>query len=131
MDYEKLLIRRIILRNAGNKDLARARKCLDRWLRDGKHRREYYSMDQVREDMGLVDEELRSYCSSKLKKKFLVWRKEIRMEEARRMLIDYPALPAYMVGRALGIKDKSDFCHQFKSVTGYTPDGWRKKYLKK
>lgn len=130
MDYGKLHFSRIILRHARKKDMARVRRSLDRWLRDGKHRKEYLSMDHVREDMGLVADELRTYCSRKLKKTFLVWRKEIRMEEAKRMLIDYPDLPACMVGRALGIKDKSDFCHQFKSVTGCTPDEWRKKYLK-
>ena len=52
------------------------------------------------------------------------------LEEAKRMLLDHPEMPACQVGRALGITDKSNFRHQFKSVTGLTPTEWRKKFKK-
>ena len=104
---------------------------LSRWVAEGKHRLRYGSMDDILEDLGLTGDELCSYCSGRLGKTFLTWRKEIRMKEAMKLLLDSPEIPACKIGASLGIEDKSNFRHQFKSVTGYTPDGWRKKYQKK
>lgn len=110
---------------------ANVRKRLDKWVREGKHRLDYGSVELIQEDMGLIAEELRSYCSRKFKKRFLTWRKELRMKEARNMLLVYPSMPVCKVATALGIKDKSDFRHQFKSTTGCTPSEWRRKKSKK
>ncbi len=104
---------------------------LSKWVSEGKHRLRYDSMDDILEDLGLTGDELCSYCSGRLGKTFLTWRKEIRMKEAMKLLLASPEIPACKIGASLGIEDKSNCRHQFKSVTGYTPDGWRKKYQKK
>lgn len=104
---------------------------LGRWVAEGKHRLEYGSMDGILEDLGLTSEELSRYCTARLKKNFLSWRKDLRMEEAKRMLLESPDTPACKIGKDLGITDKSNFRHQFKSVTGLTPSQWRKKNQKK
>ena len=103
---------------------------LSKWVAEGKHRLRYDSMDDILEDLGLTGDELCSYCSGRLGKTFLTWRKELRMKEAMKLLLASPEIPACKIGASLGIEDKSNFRHQFKSVTGYTPDGWRKKYQK-
>ena len=104
---------------------------LRQWVREGKYRLDYGSMDKILDDLGLTGGELSSYCSKKFNKSFLSWRKELRIKEAKKRLLDSPEVPAYRIGRELGISDKSDFRHQFKSITGYTPGQWREKYLKK
>ena len=82
-------------------------------------------------DLDLTGEELSFYCSTRFGKTFLTWRKELRIEEAMDLLLKFPVIPASKIGLSLGIKDKSDFRHQFKSVTGMTPREWREKNLKK
>ena len=104
---------------------------LERWVAEGKYRLWYESMDCILEDLGLTTGELSMYCTAKLKKNFLTWRKELRMEDAKIMLLEHPEMPAKEIGKSLGIKDKSNFRHQFKSVTGLTPSQWREKFQKK
>ena len=53
------------------------------------------------------------------------------MADARKMLLDFPDVPVSKIASDLGIDDKSNFRHQFKSVTGLTPSEWRQKFLKK
>lgn len=104
---------------------------LESWVAEGKHRLCYGSMDDILSDLGLTSGELSAYCTKKLGRTFLTWRKEIRMEEAKRLLLEHPDIPACKIGGSLGITDKSNFRHQFKSVTGLTPCQWRENHLKK
>ena len=146
LNKEKLLLSRILAEMARVRDRRNGRirnrqiekrtldivkDRLDKWVAEGKHRLQYGSMDGILEDLGLTSEELSRYCTIRLKKNFLSWRKELRMEEAKKMLLEYPDIPACKIGKSLGITDKSNFRHQFKSVTGLTPSQWRKKNQKK
>ena len=111
------------------KTMVKAR--LGRWVQDGKYRIKYNSMDDILEDLGLTADELSLFCAKEFGKKFLTWRKELRMEDAKNLLLSYPDTPACKIGSSLGITDKSDFRQQFKSVTGMTPSEWREKNSKK
>ena len=108
-----------------------AKSRLDKWVEEGKYLTRYDSKDAILKDLDLTSDELNLYCKARFGKSFLSWRKDLRMIDARRLLLDYPDLPVYKVGMAVGIGDKSDFRHQFKSATGMTPTQWRKKYSQK
>ena len=117
-------------RSRARKSMAMVEKRLTQWVAEGKYRERYCSMDIILEELGLTRHELCSFCSRKFNKSFLSWRKELRMEDARKMLLDFPDVPVSKIAGDLGIDDKSNFRHQFKSVTGYTPSGWRQKFHK-
>ncbi|MBR1928074.1 MAG: AraC family transcriptional regulator [Bacteroidales bacterium] len=104
---------------------------LEEWVAEGKHKICYPSIDEILKDLDLTGEELSFFCSTRFGKPFLTWRKELRIEEAMDLLVRFPEIPAYKIGKSLGIKDKSNFRHQFKSVTGMTPSEFREKKLKK
>ncbi|MBQ6179290.1 MAG: AraC family transcriptional regulator [Bacteroidales bacterium] len=106
------------------------RRLID-WLTDGKYKLNYKSIDDILKELDVTSEELSYYCATQFGKSFLTWRKELRIEDAKRLLLEYPEIPSYKIGQSLGITDKADFRHQFKSVTGVTPKEWREKYLKK
>ena len=112
-------------------DNAIVRKKLKQWVAGKKYRLRYYSMDSILDELGLTSKELSSYCSRKFKKNFLSWRKDLRMDDAKRMLLEHPDFPVTRIAEEVGIDDKSNFRHQFKSVTGYTPTEWRLKKIKK
>lgn len=62
------------------KTLEKVEKHLARWVRDGKHHECYDSMEEILDELDLTNQELSFYCSRILNKKFLTWRKEIRIE---------------------------------------------------
>ena len=57
---------------------------------------------------------------------FRTWRTKLRIEEAKRLLLMYPEETVSVVGRRVGINDRSNFCSQFKTFVGDTPQNWRK-----
>lgn len=61
-------------------------------------------------------------------KNFLKWRKERRIEEAKKLLLEDRDIPTLIIGEAVGICDKSNFRRQFKEITGFTPAEWRLKH---
>ena len=115
---------------SARKTLAKVGKRLELWIGEGKHHEYYDSMDDILEELGLTKEELSFYCSRVLKKKFLTWRKELRIEDAKKLLLKHPEAPACHIGYVVGFGDKSNFRQQFRSVAGCTPTEWREKNLK-
>ena len=57
---------------------------------------------------------------------FRTWRAQLRIREAQELLLAYPDVPASVIGRRVGITDRSNFTRQFKAIVGELPDSWRK-----
>ncbi len=114
---------------SARKTLAKVEERLEQWVREGKHYETYDSMDDILEELRLTKEELSFYCARVLKKKFLSWRKELRIEDAKRLLLLHPDAPACHIGYAVGLNDKSNFRQQFKDTVGCTPNEWRKRHI--
>ena len=97
---------------------------------DGKHHECYDSMEEILDELDLTNQELSFYCSRILNKKFLTWRKEIRIEDAKKLLLEHPEAPVRHIGYVVGFSDKSNFRRQFREVVGCTPTEWRESKLK-
>lgn len=103
---------------------------LEEWVRQGRHLDYYESTDEILEELDITSAELAFYCSCVLKKKFLTWRKELRINEAKELLLLHPETPACHIGFDVGFGDKSNFRQQFKAIVGCTPTEWRERNLK-
>ena len=112
------------------KTIEKVERRLAIWIEEGKHREPDISMDEILDDLGLTRKELSFYCSHVLKTKFLTWRKILRINEAKELLLKHPETPACHIGFAVGLYDKSNFKHQFRDLVGCTPTEWRKRNLK-
>ena len=112
------------------KTVEKVGKRLEAWIQEGKHHDTYESRDKLLDELEITSEELSFYCSKVLKKKFATWRKEIRINEAKELLLRHPEAPACHIGFAVGLYDKSNFRQQFREVVGCTPLEWRKRNLK-
>lgn len=88
---------------------------------------ENLTMKQVADSLGVTSEELGLYSVSHWGKNFLQWRKEIRIEEAKRLLLEQRNMPATLIGEMVGIGDKSNFRKQFRELAGCSPAEWRLK----
>lgn len=102
---------------------------LEIWVKEKRHLEEYASTDDLLDELGITSKELSFYCSRVLKKRFVTWRKELRINEAKELLLKYPEMPVCHVGFASGFSDKSNFRHQFKKVVGCSPNEWRAMHL--
>lgn len=115
---------------SNRRTITKVRARLDEWVSNGMHLECYDSMDEILDELGLTNEELSFYCARVLKKKFLTWRKELRINEAKKLLLEHPDAPASHIGFAVGLFDKSNFRQQFKALVGCTPTEWREMHLK-
>ena len=75
--------------------------------------------------MGISPSQLHQYCLKELGMDFRTWRTSLRIEEAKKMLLAEPGTSISLIGRRVGINDRSNFSRLFKSHTGYLPSEWR------
>lgn len=100
---------------------------IEKWILD-KRWAEDKSIDEIAKDLGIKKQQLSLHFRLTTGKAFLQWRKEMRIEEAKKMLLDDRTIPTSFIGEAVGIEDKSNFRRQFKEITGCTPSEWRLKH---
>jgi len=78
-------------------------------------------LSEVAEEIGSTPETLSEYFLRYRKKPFMKWRKEKRMEYARKLLVKNPGMSLSELGEASGVPDRSDFRRQFIEVFGLSP----------
>lgn len=105
---------------------SRVEEKLAEWVNQGKHREHNPSIQHIVEELDITRDELAFYCATKLHKTFYTWRKELRIREAQEIILEHPDMSFSQIAFSVGIPDKSDFRHQFKSVVGCTPGEWRR-----
>lgn len=104
---------------------AKAEKAFEQWVFERKFTQPAESMDTPLGEMGLTSSELSAFCKAKFGKNFLTVRKELRINEACRLMLEYPDIKIGEIGSMVGFSDPSNFRHQFKSVVGVTPLKWK------
>ena len=70
---------------------------------------------------------LQRYCHERMKEDFRTWRTRLRVEDAKRMLLENPEASANSIACKVGFSDRSNFLRQFRACTGMTPAEWRVK----
>ena len=101
------------------------------WVRAKGYRLPHRTLQEAAENIGTDSVKLHRYCINSLGMDFRAWRTSLRMEDAKKLLTEEPSLPASQVARIVGINDRSNFFRQFTSITGVTPEQWRKEHVKK
>ena len=70
---------------------------------------------------------LHRYFQQRMGVDFRTWRTRLRLEDAKRLLAENPALPPATAARLTGFSNRSNFSRQFLAYTGLTPVQWRKR----
>ena len=68
---------------------------------------------------------LSTYINTYKKQTFREWMNELRIEEAKILLLQYPQMPLTEIASRAGFLDKSHFLRQFKKQTGISPTNWK------
>lgn len=85
-------------------------------------------MQEVADNLGVSHAELSWVSRRVYGDNFLSLRKRLRLNDACRMLVEYPDLPFSVVADRVGIPDRTNFRRQFFSEFGMSPGEWREKH---
>lgn len=80
---------------------------------------------QVAKRMGITSAQLYRYCIDEKGEDFRTWRTRLRIEEAKKQLLQEPDIPVSVIARRVGINDRSNFSRLFREHTGMLPSQFR------
>lgn len=84
------------------------------------------SVDEVASLLGTNRNYLRKYFRDNIHSDFRTWRSELRIEEAKKLLITHPEYSTSQIGEMVGFNHRSNFFTQFAKITGVSPRDWRR-----
>lgn len=121
------LLKSLILRrqNLDPGEMRRLDKALRKWVEDKRYREYDQSCEDVAAQLNTSREFLNAYMIKVLKSDFNTWRTSLRIEDAKKILLDNRELPISLVGQMVGISDRSNFHRQFTKFVGCSPKQWR------
>lgn len=100
-------------------------KALAKWV-EQKHFREYdRTRDQIAAELNTSKEFLHFYFVNKVGVDFRTWRTNLRIEEAKRLLLEKKDASINIIAEVSGFSDKSNFHRQFVKIVGCSPKQWR------
>ncbi len=107
---------------------AAVRKAVSAWVSENGYERPLPTVTDIAADIGVPEPQLNRFIRSWYDKGVLSWRKELRIEEAKRLLLSLPDVPVSEIGRLVGIEDKSNFRKQFTELVRMSPRAWREEH---
>ena len=107
---------------------AAVRKAVSAWVSENGYERPLPTVTDISADIGVPEAQLNRFIRSWYDKGVLSWRKELRIDEAKRLLLSLPDVPVSEIGRLVGIEDKSNFRKQFTELVRMSPRAWREEH---
>lgn len=104
------------------KDITRNIK---QWIADKKYREYDKTREEIAAEMGTTKEMLQLYFNVKIKQDFRNWRTELRINDAKKMLLEDRQASTNLIGELCGFSDRSNFHTQFVKLVGCSPKKWR------
>ena len=105
----------------------RLERALSGWLENKGWREPVRTVGEAAERLGTDTGRLHRYFEERVGMDFRTWRTRLRLEDAKRMLLEQPQRQAAEIARLVGFSDRSNFARQFRAYTGRTPAEWRAK----
>ena len=110
---------------AAEAEIKKLERALDKWVKQKKFCEYDKSRGDVVKELDTTKEILHMYFSTYVGKDFKTWRTELRIEEAKRLLVDNKDMSTNVIGEIAGFSDRSNFHRQFVKIVGCTPKQWR------
>ena len=106
-------------------EFARIEKALKTWVAQKRFCEYDKSREDIAKDLNTTKETLHHYFVTKKGVDFNAWRTELRIEEAKKMLIENTEFSVNIIGELSGFSDRSNFHRQFVKLVGCSPKQWR------
>jgi AraC-like DNA-binding protein len=105
--------------------LARLEKALEKWVADKRYREYDKTRDDIARELRTSKDLLQLYFSTRMGVDFRTWRTNLRIEEAKTLLLENKDASINIIAEASGFSDKSNFHRQFVKIVGCSPKEWR------
>ena len=106
--------------------MERLGKALDAYVQDKAWREPVRTLSEAAERLGTDTRTLHRYFQERVGVDFRTWRTRLRLEDAKTLLAEDPALQPAIAARRCGFSNRSNFSRQFLAYTGLTPAAWQK-----
>ena len=106
-------------------------KKVNEWKRHKHHRQHGLKMRDVAEQLGISTVNLSNYVNTVEGMNFSAWLNSLRVEDAKRLMQTHPELSIYDIGYKVGHPIPDTFKKAFVTITGQTPNEWRKEMRNK
>ena len=100
-------------------------KALDKWVKEKRFREYDKSREEIADELGTTKELLQIYFSDRLGMDFRIWRTELRINDAKDMLLKHKNYSINIIADIVGFSDSSNFNLQFTKSVGCSPKEWR------
>lgn len=100
-------------------------RAVEQWVRQKKYVEYDKSRDDIAKEMNTTREMLHLYFTTRKGVDFKTWRTNLRIEEAKRLLLQNKEMSTNLAGEMAGFSDRSNFHRQFVKIVGCSPKQWR------
>lgn len=100
-------------------------KSLQLWVSQKRYCEYDKSREEIAAELNTTKEALHHYFMTRKGVDFKTWRTELRIEEAKKMLIENDDFSINIIGEMSGFSDRSNFHRQFVKIVGCSPKHWR------
>ncbi len=108
-----------------DREFRRIAKALERWVSEKRYREYDKSRDEIAEELRTSKEMLQLYFAMRVGVDFRTWRTELRVEDAKKLLLEDKRASVNVVAEIAGFSDRSNFHRQFTKIVGCSPKEWR------
>ena len=108
-----------------DKELRKLERNVHKWVEAKKYCESDLNREQIAEQLQTTKEYMNIYFTSVVGQDFRTWRTQLRVEEAKEMLLDKKELSLNLVAELCGFSDRSNFHRQFTRYVGCSPKEWR------
>lgn len=106
-------------------EFKRIEKSLEIWVKEKRYREYDKSREDIAKELRTSKESLHMYFTTVKKIDFRTWRTELRIEEAKKLLLEDKTTSINIIGEMAGFSDRANFYRQFVKVVGCSPREWR------
>lgn len=100
-------------------------QAVTRWIAEGGMRDSDASMVSVARRIGVSRQDLSTYLNRKHGCTFRIWLSNVRLEEAKRLVMEHEDYSNETIAQECGFSSASQLYRVFKAATGSTPREWR------
>ena len=106
-------------------EFKRIEKSLELWVKEKRYREYDKSREDIAKELRTSKESLHMYFTTVKKIDFRTWRTELRIEEAKRILLEDKNSSVNIIGEMAGFSDRANFYRLFVKFVGCSPREWR------
>ncbi len=106
-------------------EIRRLERALEVWVEDKRYCEYDRSREEIARELKTTKDMLHNYFLLVKGIDFKTWRTQLRIEEAKRLLLANKDASTNIIAEAAGFSDRSNFHRQFVKIVGCSPKQWR------